>query len=139
MIPMALPWAHGCGPFGVDRVWPRIVWRPGDWTRESPVRLVVAWPLSASLRRVGQIELPVEEVRGLVQDLSAVLCVRHVSGALPRGEERVETRGEGLIPRVDGKLIRHRGVGRAVEEQARCVTRIDIAAGEQGGAGQRHR
>src|SRR5262249_60139675 len=36
-----------------------------------------------SVRRVRQIELPVQEVRGLIEDLDAVLDVRYVPGSGP--------------------------------------------------------
>lgn len=47
--------------------------------------------MKPSLRRVRQIDLPVQKVRGLIEDLCPVPCVRDVTGAgLPGGPPNVD-------------------------------------------------
>ncbi len=78
-----------------------------------------------ALRRVRELERPVEEVLGLVQDLLAVLHVRDVARALPGGEVGDDPGGLTLGQGRLGPRVRNERVGGAVEVEHRRVAGID--------------
>jgi hypothetical protein len=76
--------------------------------RRTPRRGQHVWlVLIRSSRCVREVHLPPQEVRGLGEDLRAVLCIWRMAGLVPRLEEGVEANGLCRVHRVRRQRVRH--------------------------------